>query len=49
MKFLISQRALTGNDFQKLEQKYKLQEIAIGPYNILKEKETEVYERFLYF
>ena len=44
MKFLISQRALTENDFQKLEQKYKLQEIAIAPYNILKEKETEVYD-----
>ncbi|SKB60336.1 Glutamine amidotransferase domain-containing protein [Salegentibacter holothuriorum] len=44
MKFLISQRAFTENDFQKLEQKYKVQEIAIGPYNILKEKETEVYD-----
>ncbi len=43
MKFLISQRALDHNDFQKLELKYQVETGSAGPYSFVTEKDTSVY------
>lgn len=43
MKFLISQRVLTKNDFQKLEQKYQVEKSTIGPFSIVTEKGACLY------
>lgn len=43
MKFLISQRVLDQNDFQKLELKYEVKADTVGPYSIVIEKAKSFY------
>ncbi|HEY9183685.1 MAG TPA: hypothetical protein VIM94_00010 [Salegentibacter sp.] len=44
MKFLISQGALSENEFQKLEQKYEIEKGRLGSYSLVTEKEVCLYK-----